>query len=150
MLFAQPLGADHRAAGAVEGGADDGVAHGLGHRYRFAGQHRFVHGGATFQHAAIHRHRFTGAHPQAVAGLQGGDVHVFLAPVVTQHPRGFRARPSSALIAAEVWARARSSISWPSRVSEMITAAASKYTPTWPCCWKDGGNRPGASVATTL
>jgi len=38
----------------------------------------------------------------------------------------FGARPSSALIAAEVFARARSSINWPSSVSEMIIAAASK------------------------
>ncbi|MNV18330.1 hypothetical protein D3C71_1091520 [compost metagenome] len=37
----------------------------------------------------------------------------------------FGARPSSALIAADVFARARSSINWPSSVSEMIIAAAS-------------------------
>ncbi|MNJ65963.1 hypothetical protein D3C77_620050 [compost metagenome] len=37
----------------------------------------------------------------------------------------FGARPSSDLIAAEVCERARSSSIWPSRVSEMITAAAS-------------------------
>jgi hypothetical protein len=36
------------------------------------------------------------------------------------------ASPSSDLMAADVWARARSSNSWPSSVSEMITTEASK------------------------
>ncbi len=46
------------------------------------------------------------------------------------------ARPSSDLIAAEVCERALSSSIWPSRVSEMITAAASKYTPMRSPCMK--------------
>ncbi|MNT51004.1 hypothetical protein D3C72_1879490 [compost metagenome] len=62
----------------------------------------------------------------------------------------FGARPSSALIAAEVCERALSSRVWPSRVNEMITAAASKYTPMRPSCTKVVGNTPGTRVAATL
>ena len=62
----------------------------------------------------------------------------------------FGASPSKALIAAEVFERARSSSNCPSRVSETITAAASKYTPTRPCSRNESGKMPGASVATTL
>ena len=62
----------------------------------------------------------------------------------------FGARPSRARMAAEVRARAPSSSNWPSRVSETITAAASKYTPTRPCSWNEAGNTCGASAATTL
>ena len=32
----------------------------------------------------------------------------------------------------------------------MITAAASKYTATWPCIRNDSGKIPGATVATRL
>ncbi len=62
----------------------------------------------------------------------------------------FGARPSSERIAAEVCERAFSSRIWPSSVSEMITAAASKYTATRPIDWKDAGNHCGATVAATL
>ena len=62
----------------------------------------------------------------------------------------FGARPSSDLIAAEVCERALSSSIWPSSVSEMITAAASKYTATRPIETKEAGKTPGATVATTL
>ena len=62
----------------------------------------------------------------------------------------FGASPSNAFNAVEVFERARSSSSCPSRVRDTITAAASKYTPTRPCSWKDWGNRSGATVATTL
>ncbi len=60
------------------------------------------------------------------------------------------AKPSRDLIAAEVCERAFSSNIWPSKVKEMITAAASKYTPTRPCMTKDGGKISGATVAATL
>ena len=60
------------------------------------------------------------------------------------------ARPSSALIAAPVSERAFSSSTWPSSVSEMITAAASKYTATCSPMRKEAGNTSGATVATTL
>jgi len=53
-------------------------------------------------------------------------------------------------IAAEVCDRALSSRSWPSSVSEMITAAASKYTATRPIDTNASGNTCGAKVATTL
>ena len=60
------------------------------------------------------------------------------------------ASPSSDRIAAEVCDRALSSRICPSKVSEMITAAASKYTATRPMAMNDAGNTPGATVATTL
>ncbi len=72
------------------------------------------------------------------------------APSVRMRRAVFGARPSSDLIAAEVCERARSSSIWPSSVSEMITAAASKYTPTRPIDTNELGNTPGATVATTL
>jgi hypothetical protein len=63
----------------------------------------------------------------------------------------FGARPSSILIAALVWLRARNSITCPSSTNAMITAAASKYTGTVPAMLRiAGGNIPGASIATTL
>ena len=46
--------------------------------------------------------------------------------------------------------RAFNSNTWPSSVSEMITAAASKYTATRPIEMKDAGKTCGARVATTL
>jgi len=58
--------------------------------------------------------------------------------------------PSSDLIAAEVWERAFSSRIWPNKVSEMMTAAASKYTATRPSVTNVAGKTCGASVATTL
>ncbi len=60
------------------------------------------------------------------------------------------ARRSSALMAAEVEDLAFNSRTWPSRVSETMTAAASKYTPMRPCSRKESGNQSGATVATTL
>ena len=60
------------------------------------------------------------------------------------------ARPSKDLMAAEVCERALSSSNWPSKVSEMIVAAASKYTATRPMDINDAGNTCGASVATRL
>ena len=45
-------------------------------------------------------------------------------------------------MAAEVWERAFSSSIWPSSVSEMMTAAASKYTATRPMAWNEAGNTP--------
>ncbi|MCY1377040.1 hypothetical protein D9M69_645820 [compost metagenome] len=49
------------------------------------------------------------------------------------------ASPRSALMAAEVCERAFSSSICPNRVSEMMTAAASKYTPMRPSCRKVAG-----------
>ena len=56
----------------------------------------------------------------------------------------------SDLIAADVCERAFSSRIWPKSVSEMITAAASKYTDTRPIEVNEAGNTSGATVATTL
>ena len=60
------------------------------------------------------------------------------------------ANPSSDLMAVEVCDRALSSSTWPNSVSEMITAAASKYTATRPMEMNESGNTCGATVATTL
>ena len=58
--------------------------------------------------------------------------------------RSCGARRSSALIAAEVGERARSSSIWPSSVSDTMTAAASKYTPTGRARGRTPGNASGA------
>ena len=59
-------------------------------------------------------------------------------------------KPSKDLIAAEVCERALSSSNCPSKVSEMMTTAASKYTATRPMEIKESGKTCGASKATTL
>ena len=53
-------------------------------------------------------------------------------------------------MAAEVCERAFNSRICPSSVSEMITAAASKYPATRPMKMNESGNTWGATVATTL
>ena len=60
------------------------------------------------------------------------------------------ANPSRERMAAEVWERALSSSTCPSKVNEMITAAASKYTATRPMDWNEAGKACGATVAATL
>ena len=62
----------------------------------------------------------------------------------------FGCMPSSARMAAEVCERARNSSICPSSVSDTITEAASKYTPTRPPARKASGKIRGASVASTL
>lgn len=57
---------------------------------------------------------------------------------------------SGALLAAEVEDRALSSRICPSRVSETMTAQASKWSPTRPCSWNDCGNCPSTTFVATL
>ena len=60
------------------------------------------------------------------------------------------ARFSSALMAPEVCSRARSSSTWPSRTSTVMTAAASKYTSTEPAPARDHAvAHPGGVVCGT-
>jgi hypothetical protein len=62
----------------------------------------------------------------------------------------FGASRSNARIAPDVWARARSSSTWPSSTNVTITAAASKYNGGAPDpSANEGGRMPGAAVATT-
>ena len=58
-----------------------------------------------------------------------------LAVGVDAPARSWGPGPSNDLMAAEVCERALSSSIWPSSVSEMMTAAASKYTATRPMAW---------------
>ena len=58
--------------------------------------------------------------------------------------------PSSERITAEVCDRALSSSNCPSKMSEMTTAAASKYKATRPMETNSAGNNCGATVAITL
>ena len=63
----------------------------------------------------------------------------------------FGANPKSALMAAPVRPRARSSNTCPNKTSVTITAAASKYTPTSPASLRNElGKISGNSVAITL
>jgi hypothetical protein len=61
-----------------------------------------------------------------------GERDVLLAAVGAMRRAVFGRQSEQGLDGGEVCERALSSSIWPSRVSEMITAAASKYTPTWP------------------
>ncbi len=63
----------------------------------------------------------------------------------------FGARPSSALIAPLVRARARSSSTCPISTSVTMAAADSKYRPTSPsCCRNEAGKIPGPRTAARL
>ncbi len=73
------------------------------------------------------------------------------APSAATRRAVFGASPSRLFNALEVALRARSSNTWPSKASAVMTAAASKYTggnPPWVCILS--GIQPGASVATRL
>ncbi|MNV25133.1 hypothetical protein D3C71_1162190 [compost metagenome] len=76
---------DHHAAVAVHGAAGQRVTGVLGHRQRFAREHRFVDFGLPFEHARIGRHAFAGTHGEPVADHHLGQRHVaFLAACVDQ------------------------------------------------------------------
>ena len=81
----------------------------------------------ALEHDAVDRHLLAGPDAQAVAGLHLVERHVLLACRPGAARRAvFGARPSSARMALAVWLRARSSSTWPSRTSVVMTAAASK------------------------
>ena len=81
---------------------------------------------AALDHHAVHRHAVAGADAQAIA-----DMHLLeRRPPRHCHRRGyvarvFGARFSSARMAPPVCSRARSSSTWPSKTSTVMTAAAS-------------------------
>jgi hypothetical protein len=119
------LGAHHQAAAGVDRRADQLVAGPCDRES--ARRSAWIHPPrSALEHLAIDRHLLAGAHAQAVADVHMGQRDVFLAAVVAMRRAVFGASPSSALIAADVWERAFNSSTWPSRVSETITAAASK------------------------
>jgi hypothetical protein len=95
------------------------------------------------------RHRRAPSRPDARAGGRPGCTWVSgmssSVPSARMRRAVFGASPSSALMAAPVSERAFSSSTWPSSVSEMITAAASKYTATWPSMRKEAGKMPGSN-----
>lgn len=61
-VAAHALGAHDETAGAIDGAASHLVTDCLFHRERFAGDHRSLHVGVTFDDFAIHGHLVTGHH----------------------------------------------------------------------------------------
>ena len=83
--------------------------------------------GAAFDHLAVDRHLLARPHAQPVADRDRVERDFLVAAVVASTRRAvFGARSSSARIAPEVASRARSSSTWPSSTSTVMTAAASK------------------------
>ena len=75
---------------------------------------------------AVDRHLLARPDAQQVADLDLLERHVFLAAVGAHAPRRLRREPEQRAIALPVGRRARSSSTWPSSTSVVITAAASK------------------------
>ena len=80
--------AHDEAAAAVERSGDHVGALLLGHRHRFAGDHRFIDRGPAFDQHAIDRNLFAGTNAQPVAGRNGLERHIFIAAVILDAPRG--------------------------------------------------------------
>ena len=144
---ADALGAHHEAARAVHGAARDPIARRLLHRDRLARHHRLVDRAPALEHHAVDGHALARPHAQAIAPAHVGRA----ARPPRCRPRArrravFGARPSSARMARRSCAlRARSSSTWPSRTSVMITAAASKYTggvPPWRAAVREDARAP--------
>ena len=122
------LGAHDEAAGAVERAADHLVARlpcstGIG----LAGHHRLVDGARALEDHAVDRHLLARPHAQPVADR---DLRRAARPPRRRRrdaPRGLRRQVEQrADRAATVRSRARSSSTWPSSTSTVMTAAASK------------------------
>jgi len=129
---ADALGAHDEGAGAVDGGSDHLAVGGLFYRHGFAGNHGLVDGAAAFEEHAIDRDFFSGADAQAIAGLHLFERNVFFGNLAT----GLRVRNQARGSWAEVeqgakWLRwcgcgRGSSMTWPSKTSVVMAAAASK------------------------
>jgi hypothetical protein len=126
VLGAHALGAHHEAARAVDRGAHHARSGLLGHRDRLARHHRLVDRRGALEHDAVDRDLLARPHAQPVADLHAGELHVLFGSVFPSRRADLAASPRSCLIAALVRERARSSSTWPSRISATITAAASK------------------------
>jgi len=86
-------GLDHLRATGIHGCTDHLVADGSTDGHRFAGEHRFVEAGTTFQHLAVHRHFFAGAHTQSVTNLDVGKRHIFFRSIRGQAARRLGRQP---------------------------------------------------------
>ena len=119
---------------------------------RFAGDHRFIDRARSFQNRPIDRHFFARAERAAdspAGRLSNGTSDS--APSSRTSRAVLGAKPSSALIAALVWLRARSSNTWPKSTSVTMTPAASKYPATRPFSPRNAsGNADGIINAATL
>ena len=125
-VAADLLGAHQEAAGGVERAGDDLRAGLLGDRHRLAGDQRLVERRAALGHHAVDRHLVARTHAQDVADRDRVERDLFFLPVGRTRRAVFGARSISARIAPEVCSRARSSSTWPSSTSTVMTAAASK------------------------
>ena len=92
----------------------------------FAGEHRFVEAGTTFHHLAVHRHFLARTHAQAIADLDLGKRHIGLGAIRGQAARRFRRQSKQCANGGGRLGPGLNSSNWPSRVSETMTAAASK------------------------
>ena len=125
-LFADLGGLKLEQAQLVERCADHRVAGPLFYRQRFAGQHRFVHRRAPFDHDAVHRDLLARAHHHHVADPHLIDRHFHLTARRGSMRAVLARSPISFLIASLVRPLARTSRNLPSLISVMITAAVSK------------------------
>ncbi len=87
-VAADLVGAHDKAAGEIDGAADDAGVFVLGHRHGFAGHHRLIERGVAFEHAAVDRHLVAGAHAQLVADVHGIERDLLVAAIVFDAARG--------------------------------------------------------------
>ena len=81
---------------------------------------------AAFRDDAVDRHGVAGTDAQPVAGVDMGERDFLVGAVGVMRRAVLGARLSSARMAPPVCSRARSSRTWPSSTSTMMTEAASK------------------------
>jgi hypothetical protein len=81
-MRAERVGAHQERAAAVDGCAGYPVTRGFGHRYRLAGDHRFIHPARAIEHTAVDRNFFTGFNAQTVADSYTFERDLFFAAVI--------------------------------------------------------------------
>ncbi len=81
------LRAHDEATGAIDRAPGHRIAHGLLHRHRLPGQHRFIHRRPALQDHAIHRHLLARPHAQARSRLHFRQRHLALSIVGQQAGR---------------------------------------------------------------
>ena len=95
-------------------------------RDRFAGDHRFVDGAASVDHHAVDRDLLAGTHATEVADAHSSSGTSLLDAASDAHARSSARGPAAAGSPCRSGCRARSSSTWPSSTSAVITAAVSK------------------------
>ncbi|KLB48481.1 hypothetical protein XEUV354_23900, partial [Xanthomonas euvesicatoria] len=96
------------------------------HRNGFTGQHRLIDTGATFDDFPIDRHLLARSYAKQITHMHVIQRNVLFAPIGFDAASRLGRQPQQGLDGCRGLERARSSSSWPSSVSETMTAAASK------------------------